>query len=85
MKTPTELVREEWTRFQAALPALLEGPLKDRWVVFKDGEVVSDFDALMGAYADGVRRFGRSGGQVVAKVEPITPRPLTAGALYLHR
>ena len=62
-----ERVRQEMRRFEASLPRLL--PLyADRWVVFRDGEVVSVHDTEELAYRAGLQRFGRHGGHVIAKV-----------------
>lgn len=77
-------VREEWARFEAALPRLLDSDLKGRWVVFKDGEVQAISDSLMAAYSEGVRLFGQNGGQVIAEVKELTQTPVTAGAIYIH-
>ena len=55
-----ERVRQEMRRFEASLPRLL--PLyADRWVVFRDGEVVSVHDTEELAYRAGLQRFGRHG------------------------
>lgn len=64
-------VDEEDERFRAALPSLLEdAELRGRWVLFKDGAVVAAFDDAAAAHREGVRRFGRYGGFLVAPVEP---------------
>jgi hypothetical protein len=63
----TCVVEVEMRRFDAALPELLK-EYRERWVVFRDGQVVSVFDAEEDAYQDGLRRFGRHGGHVVASV-----------------
>lgn len=65
-----EKVRAESERFYAALPKLLKSPLKDRWVVFLNGEVQSSFDDEDDAYRDAMARFGHDGGFVIARVEP---------------
>jgi hypothetical protein len=63
-------VAEESGRYRAALPKLLADPtLAGRWVLFRDGAVVASFDGGDAAHEDGLRRFGRLGGFVVARVE----------------
>ena len=61
------LVLEESQRFHQRLP-MLRKELRDRWVVFYRGEVVSHHDTLAQAYDDGLCRFGRTAGHVVALV-----------------
>jgi hypothetical protein len=79
-----ERVRQEMRRFEASLPRLL--PLyADRWVVFRDGEVVSVHDTEELAYRAGLQRFGRHGGQVIAKVAEQRAVPLSAIVTYLSR
>lgn len=65
-----ERVRAESERFRAALPALLESPLRGRWVIFLNGEVKADFASGNEAHDEAVRRFGYRGGFVVAQVKP---------------
>jgi len=82
MPTAREMVFTEMVRFRAALPVLLE-TLAGKWVVFKDGQVVSAHDDEDAAYWAGVQAFGTHGGQVVARVEPERPpQPLSAGMLF---
>ena len=53
-----ERVRQEMRRFEASLPRLM--PLyADRWVVFRDGDVVSVHDDEEAAYRAGIAKFGR--------------------------
>lgn len=79
-----ERVRQEMRRFEASLPRLL--PLyADRWVVFRDGEVVSVHDTEELAYLAGLQRFGRHGGHVIAKVAEQRAVPLSAAVTYLPR
>lgn len=79
-----ERVRQEMRRFEASLPRLL--PLyADRWVVFRDGEVVSVHDTEELAYLAGLQRFGRRGGHVIAKVAEQCAVPLSAAVTYLTR
>jgi hypothetical protein len=83
--TPTaERVRAEMRRFEEALPELLLEH-RDRWVVFRDGALISVFDSEEEAYRDGLARFGRDGGHVVAKVAEQRTVPLTAAVVYQHR
>jgi hypothetical protein len=65
-----ERVFAECDRFYAALPRLLESPLKGRWVVFLNGEVQADFENQFDAYHAAGARFGYDGGFVIARVEP---------------
>jgi hypothetical protein len=72
-----ERVRQEMRRFEASLPRLL--PLyADRWVVFREGEVVSVHDTEELAYRAGLQRFGRHGGHVIAQVAEQRVVPLRA-------
>ena len=76
-----ERVREEIRRFEASLPRLM--PLyRDRWVVFRDGDVVSVHDDEEAAYRAGIEKFGRYGGHVVAQVAEQRVVPLTAAIAY---
>jgi len=71
-------------RFEASLPRLK--PLyADRWVVFRDGEVVSVHDSEEDAYRAGLAKFGRRGGQVIAKVADQIAVPLSAAVVYQKR
>jgi hypothetical protein len=72
-------VREEMVRYRAALPGLL-ARYGGRWVVFKDGKVVSDHDTIDDAHAAGVEAFGVFGGQVVIQVAEEKPLYINAGA-----
>jgi len=76
-----ERVRQEMHRFEASLPRLM--PLYgDRWVVFRDGDVVSVHDDEEAAYRAGIEKFGRHGGHVVAQVVEQRVVPLTAAIAY---
>jgi hypothetical protein len=76
-----ERVRQEMRRFEASLPRLM--PLyADRWVVFRDGGVVSVHDDEEAAYRAGIEKFGRHGGHVVAKVAEQRVVPLSAAIAY---
>ena len=71
-------VYEEWLRFKAVLPRLMrDKKLRDRWVVFRNGEVHSDWPDQDSAFAEDARVFGARSGSVidqVADVEPIRLR-----------
>jgi hypothetical protein len=54
----------------------------DRWVVFRDGEVVSVHDSEEEAYRAGLAKFGRQVGHVVAKVADQVTVPLSAAVVY---
>jgi hypothetical protein len=76
-----ERVREENERFRKALPELLE-TYPNRWVVFRDGAVISDHDSQLAAYTAAVEAFGPHGGFVVAPVKEQVPTPMTAAVLF---
>jgi hypothetical protein len=80
--TTADRVKEEMARFEAALPGLLQ-TVRGRWVVFRDGNVVSIHDDARTAYEDGLRRFGPAGGHVVAPVEETQTIPITALVEFL--
>lgn len=83
MDRSARIVFEEFKRFEAALPTLLrQQNLNGRWVLFRHGTVHEAFDSRASAYAAGIQRFGGQGGHVVARVAPLTPRPLTAAACF---
>jgi hypothetical protein len=74
-------VLEETERFRAALPELIKHH-PGRWVVFRDGAVVSDHATEDEAYRAAVVRFGVQGGFVVAPVAHVEPTPITAGVMF---
>ena len=74
-------VLQETVRFRQALPELLKTHA-GKWVVFKDGEVQSVHASEEEAYREGLERFGREGGHVVAQVVEERPAPITAGVLF---
>lgn len=82
--TTAERVRQEMRRFEASLPRL--SPLyADRWVVFRDGDVVSVHDTEELAYRAGLEAFGRHGGHVIAKVAEQRVIPLSAAVTFQKR
>jgi len=84
MTSTAERVRQEMRRFEANLPRLM--PLyHDRWVVFRDGDVVSVHDTEELAYLAGLEKFGRHGGHVIAKVVEQRAVPLSAVVGYRTR
>jgi hypothetical protein len=74
-------VLAETERFLSVLPELIER-YRGRWVVFRDGRVVSDHDTEDQAYQAAVEQFGIAGGHVVAPVVETTPTPVTAGVMF---
>jgi hypothetical protein len=79
-----ERVRQEMRGFEASVPRLK--PLyADRWVVFRDGEVVSAHDTEEAAYRAGLASFGRHAGHVIAKVAELRVVPLRAAVAYQCR
>ena len=65
-----ERVSVESDRFYAALPRLLDSPLRGRWVIFLNGSVQGDYGDEDAALDDASRRFGRDAGFVIARIEP---------------
>jgi hypothetical protein len=80
-ETVADRVLEETRRFRDALPELLNEHA-GKWVVFKDGRVVSVHKDEDEAYRAGLEKFGREGGHVIAPVIPDVPAPITAGVLF---
>jgi hypothetical protein len=62
-----ERVAKESARFRATIPQLL-AQYGGKWVVFRDGAVVSVHPDEESAYVAGLQRFGPGGGHVVAVV-----------------
>lgn len=81
MSTVAHRVLEETKRFHSALPDLLL-KYRGRWIVFRDGEVKSDWATEQEAYAAAVKTLGRDGGFVVAPVIEVSSTPITAGVLF---
>jgi len=70
-------VANESARFRAAIPQLL-AQYGGKWVVFRDGAVVSVQPDEESAYVAGLQRFGPGGGHVVAVV--LEPEPVLLSA-----
>jgi hypothetical protein len=68
-ETVHERVFAESERFRARLPELLKSEFAGKWIVFRDNQVVSAHDDVESAYADGLKRFGLYGGQVITEVK----------------
>ena len=76
-----ERLLQETLRFREALPELLKKHA-GKWVVFRDGQVQGVFEDEEQAYRDGLTKFGREGGHVIAPVIEQRPAPITASALF---
>lgn len=76
-------VKDQFDKFSAELPRLLQGQLAGRWVVYLDG-VQKDFDDSDVAYRWAVENYGLDAGYVVAKVEHEEPQWLTAALAWGH-
>jgi len=74
-------VANESARFRARIPQLL-AQYRGKWVVFRDGAVVSVHHDEETAYADGLRLFGPAGGHVVALVQEPEPVLLSAAIAF---
>ena len=74
-------VESEMQAFKEALPRLMK-TLSGRWVVFLDGQVQSDHITQDEAYRAALERYGLGAGYVIACVEPIEAKPITARALF---
>ena len=61
-------VRKEQNTFNKLLPGLLKTRHKNKWVVFKNGKVVSYHNTANKAYNVGLKRFGVSGAFVIDQV-----------------
>lgn len=79
--TVAEKVLQETLRFRGALPELLKEHA-GKWVVFRDGQVQGVYDDEEQAYRDGLVKFGREGGHIVAPVIEQRPAPITASVLF---
>lgn len=77
-------VMEETRRFRADLPRWLR-LYRNKWVVFKNGDVVAAFDEQDDAIGDAVARYGRRGGGfIIAQVTEDVAEPVPISpALFL--
>ena len=73
-------VLAEAERFRARFPELLKVHA-DKWIVFRDDEVVSVHDTEEEAYLAGLGRFGPDGGHVVMQVREQEVAVLSGSAL----
>lgn len=74
-------VAKESERFRAEIPQLL-AQYGGKWVVFRDGTVVSVHPDEESAYLAGLQRFGLGGGHVVAVVREPEPVLLSAAVAF---
>ena len=74
-------VANESARFRATIPQLL-AQYGGKWVVFRDGAVVSVHPDEESAYVAGLQRFGPGGGHVVAVVREPEPVLLSAAIAF---
>jgi hypothetical protein len=74
-------VANESARFRATIPQLL-AQYGGKWVVFRDGAVVSVHLDEESAYVAGLQRFGPGGGHVVAVVREPEPVLLSAAVAF---
>ena len=66
------LVDIEHAKFLSQLSELRK-TFEGRWILFRDGAVVSDHASFHEAHMDGYTRFGRWGGYLVAEVTEQRP------------
>ena len=74
-------VARESARFRATIPQLL-AQYGGKWVVFRDGAVVSVHADQETAYLAGLNQFGPAGGHVVAVVREPEPVLLSAAIAF---
>ena len=84
MDETAKRVLEESRRFRACLPELMK-TYEGRWIVFRDGNVIDDFDDEDAAYAAAITRFGTRGGFVIAPVasDACDPVPVSAALVFV--
>jgi hypothetical protein len=82
MPSRLELVKEQYDKFLAELPAL-KAKLRGRWVVYRDG-VQSDHPDEATALRAGFAKFGASTAFTVACVVDPEPMLLTAAHAYRY-
>ena len=74
-----DAVMAEALRFRSMIPTLM--PVhRDRWVVFREGQVHSVHATEEEAFVAGLDRFGPLGGHIVAVVRPVEPIALSGTA-----
>jgi fatty acid-binding protein DegV len=66
-------VRKEQKAFNKLLPGLLNTRHKNKWVVFRNGKVISYHNTATKAYNVGLKKFGVSGAFVIDQVVIHTP------------
>jgi hypothetical protein len=79
-----ERVLAESLELRRQMPALMKR-IRGKWVVFRDGKVQSQHRTEDAALRAGLKRYGVHGAFVIARVEPIELRPITAGASFAQR
>jgi len=70
-------VRAESRELDRQMPGLLRR-MPGKWIVFRDGKVQSQHRSSDDALRAAVGLYGVHGAFVIARVEPIVPRPITA-------
>jgi hypothetical protein len=74
-------VLRETLKFREMLPTLMLSHA-GKWVLFKDGGVISAHPAETEAFEAGVSAFGSEGGFVVGLVAKTRPTPINAAAAF---
>jgi hypothetical protein len=77
-------VLAESLELRRQMPVLLKR-IRGKWIVFRDGKVQSQHRTEDAALRAALKAYGVHGGFVIARVEPIEPRPITAGASFAPR
>jgi hypothetical protein len=77
-------VLAESLELRRQMPALLKR-IRGKWIVFRDGKVQSQHRTEDAALRAALKVYGLHGGFVIARVEPIEARPITAGASFAPR
>lgn len=62
-----------WDLFQVQLPKLIESELRDRWVIFAEGKVVSAHGDEEEAFVKAIDTYGPDSPFIVAKVANENP------------
>ena len=74
-------VLRETLKFREMLPTLMLSHA-GKWVLFRDGQVISAHATETEAFESGVSAFGSEGGFVVALVAKTRPTPINAAAAF---